>query len=58
MTRITFLGLGAMGSRMAARLVAAGHAVTVWNRSPQVAEALRAQGAMVATTPREAAEGA
>jgi len=45
MTRITFLGLGAMGSRMAARLVAAGHAVTVWNRSPQAAEALRAQGA-------------
>jgi 3-hydroxyisobutyrate dehydrogenase len=58
MTRITFLGLGAMGSRMAARLVAAGHAVTVWNRSPQAAEALRAQGATVATTPREAAEGA
>jgi 3-hydroxyisobutyrate dehydrogenase len=58
MTQITFLGLGAMGSRMAARLVAAGHAVTVWNRSPQAAEALRALGATVAATPRGAAQGA
>lgn len=32
--RIAFLGMGAMGSRMAARLVAAGHGVTVWNRTP------------------------
>jgi 3-hydroxyisobutyrate dehydrogenase len=58
MTRITFLGLGAMGQRMAARLVAAGHPVTVWNRSPQAAQALREHGAAVAATPREAAEGA
>jgi 3-hydroxyisobutyrate dehydrogenase len=34
MTKIAFLGQGAMGSRMAARLVAAGHEVTVWNRTP------------------------
>ena len=33
MTNITILGLGAMGSRMADRLDAAGHAVTRWNRS-------------------------
>jgi 3-hydroxyisobutyrate dehydrogenase len=58
MTRITFLGLGAMGQRMAARLVAAGHTVTVWNRSAQAAQALHEQGATVAATPREAAEGA
>lgn len=32
--KIGFLGQGAMGSRMAARLVAAGHDVTVWNRTP------------------------
>jgi 3-hydroxyisobutyrate dehydrogenase len=32
--QIAFLGMGAMGSRMAARLVGAGHAVTVWNRTP------------------------
>lgn len=58
MTRITFLGLGAMGRHMAARLIAAGHAVTVWNRSPEPARALRELGAVVAATPREAAEGA
>ncbi|MBC7940692.1 MAG: NAD(P)-binding domain-containing protein, partial [Chitinophagaceae bacterium] len=33
MTRITFLGLGAMGQRMVRRLLAAGHDVTVWNRT-------------------------
>jgi 3-hydroxyisobutyrate dehydrogenase len=32
--RVAVLGQGAMGSRMAARLAAAGHAVTVWNRTP------------------------
>jgi 3-hydroxyisobutyrate dehydrogenase len=58
MTRITFLGLGAMGQRMSTRLVAAGHAVTVWNRSPQSTRALRERGASVAASPREAAEGA
>lgn len=58
MTRITFLGLGAMGQRMASRLLAAGHSVTVWNRSPQAAQALRERGAAVAATPREAAVGA
>jgi 3-hydroxyisobutyrate dehydrogenase len=58
MTRITFLGLGAMGQRMAARLLDAGHTVTVWNRSPQAAVALRERGATVASTPREATEGA
>jgi 3-hydroxyisobutyrate dehydrogenase len=32
MSRVAFFGLGAMGSAMAARLVSAGHDVTVWNR--------------------------
>lgn len=54
-TRIAFLGLGAMGSRMATRLVQAGHTVTVWNRSPAPARALVAAGARRALTPREAA---
>lgn len=31
---VGFLGLGAMGSRMAANLAHAGHHVTAWNRSP------------------------
>jgi 3-hydroxyisobutyrate dehydrogenase len=56
--KVTFLGLGAMGSRMAANLVRAGHAVTVWNRTPRATEALAALGAHVAATPRAAAEGA
>jgi 3-hydroxyisobutyrate dehydrogenase len=55
---IAFLGLGAMGQRMAARLLAAGHRVSVWNRSPGPAAALQAQGATLAASPREAAQGA
>ena len=55
--RIAVLGLGAMGARMSARLLAAGHAVTVWNRSAARAADLQAMGARVAATPRAAAEG-
>ncbi|MEN3111055.1 NAD(P)-dependent oxidoreductase [Uliginosibacterium paludis] len=58
MARIAFLGLGAMGSRMAARLLAAGHALTVWNRSPQAADALVQAGARLAASPADAAKGA
>ncbi|MGB9029190.1 MAG: NAD(P)-binding domain-containing protein, partial [Acidobacteriaceae bacterium] len=32
-TKIGFLGLGLMGSGMAARLLAAGYPLTVWNRT-------------------------
>lgn len=53
--KIAFLGLGIMGRPMAARLVAAGHEVTVWNRTPARAEL---PGARAATTPAQAAEGA
>jgi 3-hydroxyisobutyrate dehydrogenase len=52
--KIGFLGLGAMGSRMVARLVDGGHEVTVWNRSPISVP----RGALPADTPRQAAEGA
>ncbi len=58
MTKIAFLGLGAMGRRMAARLLAEGHEITVWNRSPGPAEALKKEGASVASSPRRAAQGA
>ena len=58
MTSIAFLGLGVMGSGMAARLLSAGFPVTVWNRSADRAEPLRALGATVAASPREAATGA
>jgi 3-hydroxyisobutyrate dehydrogenase len=57
MTKVGFLGLGAMGSRMAANLLKAGHTVTVWNRSPEAAETLVASGARRASSPKEAAEG-
>jgi 3-hydroxyisobutyrate dehydrogenase-like beta-hydroxyacid dehydrogenase len=57
MTRIAFLGLGAMGSRMAARLAETdGINVTVWNRSREAANAL--SSVTVASSPRAAAEGA
>ena len=58
MSKIAFLGLGAMGSRMAARLLAAGHAVTVWNRSAERTAPLVDHGAQAAATPSEAAAGA
>ncbi len=56
--RITILGLGAMGSRMAMRLVEAGRTVTVYNRTVGRASELSELGVTVAGTPREAAEGA
>lgn len=51
MTNITVLGLGAMGSRMAIRLLEAGHNVTVWNRSPEPIQALAEKGALTAASP-------
>ena len=55
MARIAFFGTGAMGSRMATRLCAAGHELTVWNRSEARATP---EGAVRAPTPTAAAEGA
>jgi 2-hydroxy-3-oxopropionate reductase len=51
-----FIGLGIMGSAMAANLVRAGFGVTVWNRSPEKGAPLAKLGARVATTPREVVE--
>ena len=57
--RVAFLGLGVMGAPMAAHLAAAGHAVTVYNRTSSKAEAWVAEhGGSSAGTPRTAAEGA
>lgn len=58
MAKISVLGLGAMGSRMAANLMKSGHQVTVWNRSPQAVQALVDAGAQSAQTPKDAASGA
>ncbi|WP_147915323.1 NAD(P)-dependent oxidoreductase [Ruania zhangjianzhongii] len=51
---VTVIGLGPMGQAMAHTLLAAGRPVTVWNRTPQRAEALVAAGAHLAGTPADA----
>ncbi|MFF9344278.1 MULTISPECIES: NAD(P)-dependent oxidoreductase [unclassified Streptomyces] len=51
---VTLLGLGAMGTALARTWLAAGHPLTVWNRTPARAEALTAEGAKAAATPAEA----
>jgi 3-hydroxyisobutyrate dehydrogenase-like beta-hydroxyacid dehydrogenase len=58
MATLGFVGLGAMGSRLARRLLEAGHAVSGYNRSPEKARALEPAGLEVAATPRDAAEDA
>jgi len=58
MAKLAFLGTGKMGSGMAARLLDAGHSVSVWNRNSAKAEPLARKGAAIASTPAEAAKGA
>lgn len=53
---IGFLGLGAMGSRVATNLVRAGFPVTVWNRTQSRCLPLAELGATAANTPRDCAE--
>jgi len=48
-------GLGAMGAAIAARLIEAGHQVTVWNRSPDKTKPLADAGAKVVGSPAEVA---
>ncbi|HVS77142.1 MAG TPA: NAD(P)-dependent oxidoreductase [Steroidobacteraceae bacterium] len=54
---IGFIGLGNMGSAIAGRLLEAGHALRVWNRSPEPARRLAERGAQVAASPEEAFRG-
>lgn len=49
--QLGFLGLGAMGSRLAARLLKAGYPMVVYNRSREKAQPLARLGAQVADTP-------
>lgn len=58
MQAIAFLGLGAMGARMATQLLKAGYPVTVWNRDPAKAAPLLQHGAKLAASPRAAVENA
>ncbi len=57
-TTIAFLGLGAMGARMAANLRAAGYALRVYNRDRAKARALAGEGAQACDTPAAAVQGA
>ncbi len=56
--KVSVLGTGLMGAPMARNLLRAGHKVTVWNRSPEKAEALAADGAVIATSAADAVAGA
>ena len=58
MAAITFIGLGNMGEPMAKNLVAAGHAVTVFDLLPETCARLQQVGARVAETLTAAADGA
>ena len=58
MSRLAFVGLGAMGGRLAHRLLAAGHQVRGWNRTAAKARDLVTAGLKLAPSARAAAEGA
>jgi 2-hydroxy-3-oxopropionate reductase len=56
--KVAFLGLGVMGANMAARLVRAGHDVTVYNRTQEKSQAfVAAHGGKLAPTPAAAVSG-
>jgi 3-hydroxyisobutyrate dehydrogenase-like beta-hydroxyacid dehydrogenase len=54
--KIGFIGLGQMGAPMAARLLDAGHALVVFNRTRSATQALHDRGASVAAHPAETLE--
>jgi 3-hydroxyisobutyrate dehydrogenase-like beta-hydroxyacid dehydrogenase len=54
--RVGFCGIGKMGEPMAWRLLAAGHALRVWNRSSMKLAGLAAEGSVVSDSPRRLAE--
>jgi 2-hydroxy-3-oxopropionate reductase len=56
--KIAFIGIGLMGLPMAKHLLAAGHQVVVWNRTPAKAAALTDRGGVVAETPEQAVQNA
>ncbi len=58
MATVAFLGLGAMGSRMASNLHAAGHALRVYNRDAGKAAPFAAKGAAACDSPAAAVRGA
>jgi glyoxylate/succinic semialdehyde reductase len=57
-TTLAFVGIGIMGLAMCQNLLRAGYDVVVWNRTPERCEPLKAAGARVAATARDAAAAA
>ncbi|HEV7951548.1 MAG TPA: NAD(P)-binding domain-containing protein, partial [Glaciihabitans sp.] len=58
MATVAYLGLGTMGLGMVNNLLAAGHQVTVWNRSEAPTREAAAAGAHVAASVSDAVSGA
>ncbi len=58
MATISFLGIGLLGAAFAEAAAKRGDTVTVWNRSPEKAQALSVFGVSAAATPAEAVRGA
>lgn len=56
-TRIGFIGLGLMGSRLTRRLFSLGWNIQAWNRSPQAADELNREGVAIATSIADLAAG-
>src|SRR5690606_34934354 len=56
--KLGFIGIGLMGKPMTLRLLAAGHEVTVWNRSPEKLAPVLAKGAQRADSPAGVARAA
>jgi 3-hydroxyisobutyrate dehydrogenase-like beta-hydroxyacid dehydrogenase len=56
--RIAFLGTGLMGAGFVTRMLAQGHEVAVWNRTPGKVGDLASRGAREAATPALAVAGA
>ena len=56
MASLGFIGLGRMGTPMAANLLAAGHSLAVYARRPEAAAPLAEKGAIVCASPREVAD--
>lgn len=58
MAKLGFVGLGVMGGGVARRLLAAGHELHGWNRTPEKAAPLVAEGLVLEQSPRAVAEQA
>ena len=54
--KVGFIGIGQMGAPMAMRLIDAGHALTIFNRTISAAQALAERGARLARSPLETLE--